>query len=211
MFDPLLDKMQAAIVDKTHPRHAEIVDFVSQHIMMAHSDHNAKAVEDACSLLLAQELSCDVLRKVNATLVADEPDRVRAARLGTYRDEPFAYPETGRKVTTEPGNVELQVRDVLGWAKADILDIYELFLELLRIHPFIDGNGRTMRLVALSEMLKSAQTPFMFRSHDDLIEFRQAFGAYLVDGRSTSAKAFAMATLEHTRPMAHLTLQGLLF
>lgn len=58
MFDPLLDKMQTAITDKTHPRHTEVVDFVSHHIVISHSNHNAKAVEDACSLLLAQEQHC---------------------------------------------------------------------------------------------------------------------------------------------------------
>jgi fido (protein-threonine AMPylation protein) len=45
-------------------------------------------------------------------------------------------------------------------------NIYRLYRKLLDVHPFINGNGRTMRTILISEWLKNGYS-FFILTHSD--------------------------------------------
>ena len=78
--------------------------------------------------------------------------QVDEARAGTWRDRPVIVTGSGY-VFPAPAEIEQQMQSLEDWAAArrDGLHPVEfaalLHLKLVTIHPFIDGNGRTSRLV----------------------------------------------------------------
>jgi fido (protein-threonine AMPylation protein) len=72
------------------------------------------------------------------------------------------------------------------------LEIYDMYSKLLLTHPFIDGNGRVMRSIFISEWLKNGYEPFVL-THSDKMKLTEYTNYYLKNHNPQNAIKF----LEH--------------
>ena len=84
--------------------------------------------------------------------------------------------EVGGLKTTEPENVEKEMKKLLEWytslKKVSINEIIEFHARFERIHPFQDGNGRIGRIIMFKECLKNNIIPFIILDKDKLFYYR---------------------------------------
>ena len=84
--------------------------------------------------------------------------------------------EVGGLKTTEPKNVERDMKKLLEWyeilRKVTINEIIEFHAKFEKIHPFQDGNGRVGRIIAFKECLKNNIVPFIILDKEKLFYYR---------------------------------------
>ena len=84
--------------------------------------------------------------------------------------------EVGGLKTTDPKNVERDMKKLLDWykniKKVTINEIIEFHAKFEKIHPFQDGNGRIGRIIAFKECLKYNIVPFIILDKDKLFYYR---------------------------------------
>ena len=84
--------------------------------------------------------------------------------------------EAGGLKTTEPKNVEKDMKKLLTWynslKKITIKEIIDFHSKFEKIHPFQDGNGRVGRIIAFKECLKNNIVPFIILDKDKLYYYR---------------------------------------
>ena len=84
--------------------------------------------------------------------------------------------EVGGLKTTEPKNVERDMKKLLEWYESlkqkTINEIIEFHAKFEKIHPFQDGNGRVGRIIAFKECLKNNIVPFIILDKDKLFYYR---------------------------------------
>ena len=84
--------------------------------------------------------------------------------------------EVGGLKTTEPKNVERDMKKLLEWYESlkevTIKEIIEFHARFEKIHPFQDGNGRIGRIIAFKECLKNNIVPFIILDRDKLFYYR---------------------------------------
>jgi Fic family protein len=96
----------------------------------------------------------------------------RSITLKQLRDDQAGHVRTvnvkvGDFFPPAPTLVELLLRewliDMMGWKRQDPKDMHVRFE---RIHPFVDGNGRTGRMLMWWHELKLGQEPTLIRSNE---------------------------------------------
>ncbi len=84
--------------------------------------------------------------------------------------------EVGGLKTTEPKNVERDMKKLLEWYESlkqvTINEIIEFHAKFEKIHPFQDGNGRVGRIIAFKECLKNNIVPFIILDKEKLFYYR---------------------------------------
>lgn len=84
--------------------------------------------------------------------------------------------EVGGLKTTEPKNVEREMKKLLEWYESfkqiTINEIIEFHAKFEKIHPFQDGNGRVGRIIAFKECLKNNIVPFIILDKEKLFYYR---------------------------------------
>lgn len=84
--------------------------------------------------------------------------------------------EVGGLKTTEPKNVERDMKKLLEWydslEQVTIKEIIEFHAKFEKIHPFQDVNGRIGRIIAFKECLKNNIVPFIILDKDKLFYYR---------------------------------------
>ena len=97
---------------------------------------------------------------------------IAADEAGRYRRENVAISGAS---TTPPGLLHLadDMRALLDWhrqaaAAHPVARAAELHARFVKIHPFIDGNGRTGRLLQNFELMKAGYPPAVIRKEDRL-------------------------------------------
>ena len=92
---------------------------------------------------------------------------------GDYKKLPN---EVGGLKTTEPKNVEKDMKKLLEWYEdlkhVTINEIIEFHAKFEKIHPFQDGNGRIGRIIMFKECLKNNIIPFIIQDADKLFYYR---------------------------------------
>lgn len=93
--------------------------------------------------------------------------------VGNYKKLPN---EVGGLKTTEPKNVERDMKKLLEWyenlKQVTINEIIEFHAKFEKIHPFQDGNGRVGRIIAFKECLKNNIVPFIILDKEKLFYYR---------------------------------------
>ena len=151
---PLKDHMEAI-------GHKEAFDFISRLVK-----------ENA-------ELSEHVIQQVHYFVLADKPqDR------GVYRKIPVTI-AGARHTPVQPYLIEPKLRELLEWYKNTDVDfitkLARFHIEFEAIHPFVDGNGRTGRLLVNLELMKLGYPPIDIK-YADRLAYYTAFDAYHLKG-----------------------------
>ncbi len=84
--------------------------------------------------------------------------------------------EVGGLKTTEPKNVERDMKELLEWyeflKETTINEIIEFHAKFEKIHPFQDSNGRVGRIIAFKECLKNNIVPFIILDKEKFFYYR---------------------------------------
>ncbi|WP_053943449.1 Fic family protein [Kallipyga gabonensis] len=134
-------------------------------------------------------LSEKVIKQVHFLVLADKrQDR------GVYRRLPV-HILGAQHEPVQPFLIQPKMEELLGDYAADqshiVTKLARFHIEFERIHPFIDGNGRTGRLLVNLELMKAGYPPIDIKFKDRLAYY-QAFDDYHVKkSASTMEKLFA--------------------
>ena len=128
-------------------------------------------------------LSESVIKNIHALVLMNRPDD-----KGVYRRIPVkimgAYIEPIQPYLIEPKMTELLATDnERKGVLHDIERVARFHLEFEGIHPFIDGNGRTGRLLMNLELIKCGYPPINVKFADRK-RYYDAFDAYYKDGNA---------------------------
>ena len=126
-----------------------------------------------------KELSEYVIKQIHYLVLADKPqDR------GVYRKVPVTI-AGARHTPVQPYLIEPKLQELLEWYKAADVDfitkLAKFHIEFEAIHPFIDGNGRTGRLLVNLELMKLGYPPIDIKFKDRMAYY-DAFDSYHVKG-----------------------------
>ena len=136
-----------------------------------------------CDLVKTKaELTESVIKQIHTLVLGDKPqDR------GVYRRVPVRI--MGALTTpVQPYLIEPKIYELLQNFQKDEGNIVEklakFHIEFERIHPFIDGNGRTGRLLVNLELMKAGYPPIDIKFADRM-RYYSAFDGYHVSGKPT--------------------------
>lgn len=135
------------------------------------------------------ELTAYVIKQIHSLVLADRP-----MDKGTYRRIPVRILGAHHEPTA-PYLIEQQMDELLLEYKNDRRNVAEklaLFhIKFEGIHPFVDGNGRTGRLLVNLELMKAGYPPIDIK-FTDRKRYYDAFDAYYVkNDLSAMTKLFA--------------------
>lgn len=129
-------------------------------------------------------LSENVIKNIHALVLMNRPDD-----KGVYRRIPVrimgAYTEPVQPYMIEPRMTELlSANEERKNTMTDIERIALFHLEFEGIHPFIDGNGRTGRLILNLELIRNGYPPINVK-FTDRKRYYDAFDAFYKDNDAT--------------------------
>lgn len=129
-------------------------------------------------------LSETVIKNIHALVLMNRPDD-----KGVYRRIPVrimgAYTEPVQPYMIEPKMTELlSVNEERKSTMTDIERIALFHLEFEGIHPFIDGNGRTGRLILNLDLIRNGYPPINVK-FTDRKRYYDAFDAFYKDNDAT--------------------------
>lgn len=129
-------------------------------------------------------LSESVIKNIHSLVLMNRPDD-----KGVYRRIPVrimgAYTEPVQPYMIEPKMTELiAANEERQKTMTDIERIALFHLEFEGIHPFIDGNGRTGRLILNLDLIRNGYPPINVK-FTDRKRYYDAFDAFYKDGNHT--------------------------
>ena len=131
------------------------------------------------------DLTENIIKNIHSLVLMNRPED-----KGVYRRIPVrimgAYTDPVQPYMIEPKMTELLENNVTRENKMSIIERIALFhLEFEGIHPFIDGNGRTGRLILNLDLIRNGYPPINVK-FTDRKRYYDAFDAYYRDGNSSA-------------------------
>ena len=128
-----------------------------------------------------EPLSEFVIKKIHSLVLIDQPED-----RGVFRRIPVriagAYTEPVQPYMIEPRITELLCENEKRKKNMNVIErIARFHLEFEGIHPFIDGNGRTGRLIMNLDLIREGYPPINVK-YADRRKYYEAFDAYYRDG-----------------------------
>jgi Fic family protein len=125
--------------------------------------------------LLGEPLTESIIKNIHSLVLMSDPQNKGVYRsvpvqiLGAYHTppEPYLVPKQMETLLTDYGNRQ---------DKHIIAAISEFHIRFETIHPFIDGNGRTGRLIANLELIKAGFLPVNIK-YADRKKYYDSFGS----------------------------------
>lgn len=135
------------------------------------------------------DLTESVIKNIHSLVLMNKPED-----KGVYRGIPVrimgAYTDPVQPYMIEPKMTELLKNNLARENKMSIIERIALFhLEFEGIHPFIDGNGRTGRLILNLDLIRNGYPPINVK-FTDRKRYYDAFDAYYRDGSSSTMSNF---------------------
>lgn len=117
----------------------------------------------------------DVIKKTQKMITLHQEELAPNMR-GYYRDVSKTIVTVGGRLCAAPlivpmlmDNIVLDMKD---WRKQDPVVMH---IRFEKVHPFVDGNGRTGRMILWWHQLKLAQTPTLFLNSKKHEEYYRLF------------------------------------
>lgn len=128
-------------------------------------------------------LSESVIKNIHSLVLMNRPED-----KGVYRRIPVrimgAYTEPVQPYLIEPKMADLLAKNEERKKTMDVIErIARFHLEFEGIHPFIDGNGRTGRLILNLDLIRNGYPPINVK-YADRKRYYDAFDAYYRDGNA---------------------------
>lgn len=137
-----------------------------------------EAFDFVCELVKENvPLSERVIKQIHSLVLADKKEdrgvyrRIPVRIMGAHHEPPQPY-------LIEP-EMERLLRDYAENAEHIVTKLARFHIDFEGIHPFIDGNGRTGRLLVNLELMKAGYPPIDIK-FADRVTYYNAFGAYHV-------------------------------
>ena len=123
-----------------------------------------------------RELNENEILNIHSFVLMDRPEA-----KGKYRNVPVKILGT-QAITSEPFLIKPQIENLLSWYQnettlSQIEKISLFHLKFETIHPFLDGNGRTGRLLLNFELMKHGYVPINIK-YKDRRRYYDAFKSY---------------------------------
>lgn len=122
------------------------------------------------------ELDENEILNIHSLVLMDRPEA-----KGKYRSVPVRILGTNAK-TSEPYLIKPNMENLINWYKNEkslsfIEKVATFHLKFETIHPFLDGNGRTGRLILNFELMKNGYVPINIK-YKDRRKYYDAFKTY---------------------------------
>lgn len=112
---------------------------------------------------------------------------IDASNAGIYRRENVIISGASH---TPPDHIKVpeQMSELLAWYNSftghPVERAARLHVDFVKIHPFVDGNGRTARLLMNFDLMKSGYQPVVFKAADRLSYYESLDKAHTIDDYS---------------------------
>lgn len=149
-------------------------------------------------------LSQRIIRDIHGLVLIDKPqDR------GIYRSIPVRIVGASQQ-PVEPALIEPRMAELLDWYEADgsgiVARLARFHIEFEAIHPFVDGNGRTGRLLVNLELMKAGYPPIDIK-FTDRKQYYEAFDGFH-SGKDPRAMELLFARYLDERLTRYIELLG---
>jgi Fic family protein len=154
-----------------------------------------------------EELTERVIKDIHSLVLMND-----ANNKGIYRRLPVAIVGAVH-APPQPYLVQPQMEELISYYKDMISEkhiieaVAEFHLRFEGIHPFIDGNGRTGRLILNLELIKAGLLPVDIK-FTDRRKYYDCFDSYYGDGRSAEPLARLIADYEVERLERYISTIG---
>ncbi len=135
-----------------------------------------QAVDQMLDFRNAKPLGIEWIKEANGMILQDEGKfRVKNVYIGTL-SEAIYYPPDYEKVERLMEDFAAGLESYPGEEIEDVIThVAQKHIVFERIHPFLDGNGRTGRLLMSQQLLNCGMLPAIIK---DQSKYRQAFRRY---------------------------------
>ncbi len=138
-------------------------------------------------------LSESLIKDIHSLVLMDQP-----RDKGKYRSVPVSIMGAIHE-TAQPWDVPIQMEKLLfSYNKEKVFSFEKtarFHLELEAIHPFIDGNGRTGRLILNLELMKAGYLPINIK-YVDVESYYECFSFYHQNGKNPEKLTHLISTYE---------------
>jgi len=168
LFNPLEEAAQ---------RHSLEIEEPSRSLKRRVYDALLTNLKSAWDYAKKNEFSTDTLKAVNGLILLGNPNEVRFRDSAAFiLGDEVKLPPRAEKIENELRKVSYDYNVFKAMAKQDQVNALELaaylHLQIARIHPFFDGNGRSARIIQNGTLARYFLPPAIINDTESVVYFR---------------------------------------